>query len=145
LVLLRHDQLTADFDTLVGRERLCLTRVQTLHSRALMENERGHYRTSKAPLLMETIGPVSLIDAPIPLSISIPVALILIFWPPEVSKVIPPMPGVSSRRMLLPPRVLIITFVFIVLLKKAHYAPFALNFAMTQIRSQRAEQCGSIV
>ena len=60
--------------------------------------------------MTETCGPVSFTDAPIPFEISMPSAVIAIFAPVEVSRVIPPMPGVSSRRTLWPPSVTIITF-----------------------------------
>src|SRR6266446_10999050 len=69
-----------------------------------------HHITSKAPLFTLTCDPVSLIVPPLPLSISIPVPRILTFCPPALSRVIPPLPGVSSSKMLLPPSVLIIVF-----------------------------------
>ena len=49
--------------------------------------------TSRAPSLMDTWGPVILIDPPMPFLISTPIAFMTIFMPALVSIVTPPMPG----------------------------------------------------
>src|SRR5215216_6889401 len=109
---LGHDRLASNLHARVRHRRLRLSRMHAQHRSPQVKQRSGHQITSNAPPLTDTCGPVSLMLAPCPLSISMPVVVTTIFWPPDVSSVMPPTPGVSSSRMLLPPSVLSRNFTY---------------------------------
>src|SRR5262249_23621750 len=99
---LRRDGLAAYLHARARHGRLRLAAVHAKDARSLGEDE-AHQIPPSAPSLTDTCGPCSWIFAPIPLSISIPVAVSEIFWPVAVWSVMPPTPGVSSSVIVWPP------------------------------------------
>src|SRR4030095_9123717 len=89
---LLHCLLSGHLYALVWDRGLRLAAVQAEHRRALMEQIAWHHVTSSAWSLIFTVGPESLMVAPLPLSISTAVAVSLIFWPLVVSMVMPSEP-----------------------------------------------------
>ena len=75
--------------------RLGLPPMQAQDCCTHVQEKTRHQITSRAPPLIDTCGPVSLILPPIPLLISMPIMVISIFMPAVVSMLIPPMPGRS--------------------------------------------------
>ena len=92
--------MSADRNTRIGRRGLGLPPMSAQHGGGDVEQKSGHYITSRAVSFSDTLRPMSLILAPLPFDISIPVTDISIFIPVVVSILMPPTPGVSLMVMV---------------------------------------------